>query len=174
MLRALIAAGALLASGALPAGSDGPSVKSTDAYFAAYPADTSPLPLIRPPNFASAPAVVKAARARVERAVSQGPYYAGRVAVVRWACGRNCERWALVDMASGQISMVEEPALQPLRRNFPCDADALEFRGDSHLLRVHRLEGDQVVTQDFLWSISGVQLEKFAESAMSAEQFCRR
>ncbi len=154
--------------------SDGPSVKSTDAYFAAYPADTSPLPLIRPPDFASAPALAKGARGRIQQAAMRGPFYAGGVAVARWGCGRNCERWALVDMASGKVSMVEEPALQPLRRNFPCDADPLEFREDSHLLRVHRLEGDQVVTQDFLWSISSLSLEKFADSAMSAEQFCRR
>jgi len=154
--------------------SDGPTVRSTDAYFAAYPADTSPLPLIRAPDFASAPAPARGSRGRIERAASRGPNYAGRVAVARWECGRNCERWALVDMASGRIVMEEDKALQPLRRNFPCDADPLEFREDSHLLRVHRLEGDQVVTQDFLWSINSLSLEKFADSAMSAEQFCRR
>ncbi len=154
--------------------SDGPAVKSSDAAFAGHPADTSPLPFIGKPDFASAPALAKGARGRIERAATRGPYYAGRVAVARWACGRNCEHWALVDMASGRVVMEEDKTLQPLRRNFPCDADPLEFREDSHLLRVHRLDRDMVVTQDFLWSIEAQRLEKSAESAMTAEQFCRR
>jgi hypothetical protein len=154
--------------------SDATPVKSSDAPFASYPADTSPLPSIRSPDFASAPARARAGRGSIERAATRGPYNAGRVAVARWACGRNCEHWALVDMASGRVVMEQDKALQPLRRNFPCDADPLEFREDSHLLRVHRLDGDRVVTQDFLWSIDAQRLEKSAESAMSAEQFCRR
>ena len=142
------------------------------ARFEDYPADTSPLPTTRPPNFNGTDAAVRRARGLIERAVVRGPNFAGRATVARWECGRNCERWALVDMVTGRITWVDDKALQPARRNFPCDAAAIEFRDDSRLLRVHRLEGDRVVTQDYLWWDD--RLEKGAESARSAEQFCRK
>jgi hypothetical protein len=142
------------------------------ASFESYPADTSPLPATRPPNFNGSDAAVRRARGFIERATVRGPNFAGRAAVARWGCGRNCERWAVVDMATGRISWVEDQAVQPVRRNFPCDAEAIEFRDDSRLLRVHRLEGNRVVTQDFLWWDD--RLERAAESAQSFEQFCRR
>ena len=148
--------------------------QSADAVFAAYPADTRPLPATRPPDFDSAPAGAKPFRTRIERAAVRGPNYAGRVAVARWGCGARCENWALVDMVSGRIAWVDDKLLQPLRSNFPCDAEPLEYREDSRLLRVHRLEGERVVTQDFLWSNEALRLEKSAESAQGAGQFCRK
>ena len=142
------------------------------ARFEAYPADTSPLPSTRPPNFNGADAVVRRARGAIERAVVRGPNFAGRAVVARWGCGRDCERWAIVDMATGGIAWMDDGAVQPARRNFPCDAEALEYRDDSRLLRVHRLEGDRVVTRDVVWWED--RLELGAESAQSAQQFCRR
>ena len=146
--------------------------RAQGALFEAYPADTSPLPATRPPNFTGADAAVRRARGAIERAVVHGPNFAGRAVVARWACGRDCERWAIVDMATGGIAWADDTAVQPARRNFPCDAEALEYREDSRLLRVHRLEGNLVVTQDLVWWED--RLEKGAESAQSAQQFCQR
>jgi hypothetical protein len=199
-MRALCAAVALLSSGALPAATVGgrlgypsealPAMivvaqaeqrprlaerevpRAQGARFEAYPADTSPLPSTRPPNFNGADAAVRRARGAIERAVVRGPDFAGRAVVARWACGRDCERWAIVDMATGGIGWVDDTAVQPARRNFPCDAEALEYREDSRLLRVHRLEGDQVVTREVVWWED--RLELGAESAQSAQQFCGR
>jgi len=38
---------------------------------------------------------------------------------------------------------------------------------------VHRLDGERVVTQDFVWSYESLRLEPVGESAQSAQQFCR-
>ena len=140
--------------------------------FARYPADLDPPPATRAPDFGSAPP--GADRERIVRAVVRGPFYAGRVAVARWPCGEGCENWALVDVASGRISWMEEAALQPLRGGFPCKkAEALEFSEASRLLRVHRLEGERVVTRDFVWSYEAQRAVPAGESARGVEEFCR-
>ena len=166
------AAIALVSSAALPDAASAETPRARGAPFEAYPTDTSPLPATRPPNFSGVDAMVRRARALIEQAVSRGPNFAGRAAVARWGCGRDCERWAIVDMATGQIAWVDDKAVQPVRRNFPCGAEPLEYRGNSRLLRVHRLDGDHVVTQDFLWWED--RLERGAENAQSIEEFCRR
>jgi len=142
------------------------------AGFEAYPADTSPLPATRPPNFSGADAAVRRARGLIERAVTRGPNFAGRAVVARWECGRSCERWALVDLPTGRITWLDDKELQPVHRNLPCNVEPLEYRDDSRLLRVHRLEGEHVVTQDILWWED--HFEMGAESVRNAEQFCRR
>ena len=144
------------------------------ASFEKYPADTAVLPKTRIPDFDTAPAAVKPFREQVERASVRGPGFAGRVVVARWGCGAACENWALVDRVSGRVAWVNDPALQPSRRNFPCDAEALEYREDSRLLRVHRIEGGRVVTQDFLWTNEGSRLDRGVQSAQSVERFCAR
>jgi hypothetical protein len=138
--------------------------------FAAYPADSTPPASTRTPDFDSAPAALKYQRSTLQRAASRGPFYAGRIGVARWGCGQRCQNWALVDIATGRITY--DAALQPLRGGWPCDADALEFRDDSRLLRLHRAEGANVVTQEFLWDND--RLRKSAESTQSAAEFCRR
>src|SRR5574341_1034717 len=135
---------------------------------------SNPPPTTRPADFAAAPAAVKAQRARIQRATTRGPFYAGRVAIARWECGARCEHWVLVDMASGRIVWTEDAALQPARADFPCEAQALEYREESRLLRVHRCEGGQVVTRDFLWSYDAQRLEPAGTSAQSVERFCRK
>src|SRR5258708_332533 len=145
-----------------------------DALFAKYPADPSPLAATKPPDFDSAPAAVKSFRSRILRAPTPGPFApAGRVAVARWGCGSSCESWALVDMASGRITWIDDPAVQPLRFDFPCDAQPLEAREESRLLRVHRMEGGRVATQDFVWSAEAQRLEKKEQSSQTVEQFCK-
>ena len=140
--------------------------------FAKYPADLNPPPATRSPDFASAP--VGADVERIQRAVTRGPFYAGRVAVARWPCGDVCEHWALVDIASGRIVALDDTALQPLRSEFPCKkAEALEFSEASRLLRVHRLEGERVLTRDFVWSYEMTRLDAAGESAQSVEEFCQ-
>ena len=140
--------------------------------FARYPADLNPPSATRPPDFAAAPA--GADRARIELAVVHGPFYAGRVAVARWPCGEACENWALVDLASGRIAWTDDAALQPLRGAFPCKkAEPLEFSEASRLLRVHRLDGERVLTRDFVWSYEAARLDAVGESARSVEEFCR-
>ena len=135
--------------------------------FARYPADLDPPPVTRAPDFALAPA--GADRERILRAVVRGPYYAGRVAVARWPCGEDCENWALVDLGSGRVAWMDEV----LRGGFPCKkAEALEFSEASRLLRVHRLDGERVLTRDFVWSYEGLRLVPSGESARSVEEFC--
>lgn len=162
----------LVSSGALPGAASADAPRARGAAFDAYPADTSPLPVTRQPNFSGADTAVRRARAFIEQAAARGPDFAGRVAVARWGCGRACERWALVDVASGRIAWVDDAALQPVRRNFPCNAEPLEYRGNSRLLRVHRMDGGSVVTQDIVWWEDRV--EWGAESVRSPEEFCRR
>ena len=163
-MRVLLAAGFLLASGALPAATPEPP----QGGFDAYPADTTPPAATRPIDFESAHPLVKNQRRTLQRAASRGPFFAGHIAVARWACGMSCEAWALVDITSGRVSVVEE--LHRLGGSLPCPAEALEFRDDSRLLRVHRVEGGRVLTQDFLWSNGA--LEKASASAQSAAEFC--
>ncbi len=140
--------------------------------FAKYPADLDPPPATRSPDYATAPP--GADLERIQRAVSRGPFYAGRVAVARWPCGELCEHWALVDIVTGRIVSVDDAALQPLRSEFPCKkAEALEFSEASRLLRVHRLDGARVVTRDFVWSYETARLDAAGESAQSVEEFCQ-
>jgi len=140
--------------------------------FARYPADLNPPAQTRSPDFATAP--TGADLERIQRAVTRGPFYAGRVAVARWPCGEDCENWALVDVASGRIVASDDAALQPLRGGFPCKkAEALEFSEASRLMRVHRIDGERVVTRDFIWSYEALRLEAVGESARSVEEFCQ-
>ena len=135
--------------------------------FARYPADLNPPPATRAPDYATAPP--GADLQRIERAVLRGPFYAGRVAVARWPCGEACENWALVDIGSGRVYWMEDA----LRAGFPCKkAEALEFSEASRLLRVHRLDGERVLTRDFVWSYEAARLEPAGESARSVEEFC--
>jgi hypothetical protein len=135
--------------------------------FARYPADLNPPPATRAPDYTAAPP--GADLQRIQSAVLRGPYYAGRVAVARWPCGEACENWALVDTATGRASWMEEA----LRGGFPCKkAEGLEFSEASRLLRVHRLDGERVVTRDFVWSYEASRLEPAGESQRSVEQFC--
>src|ERR1044071_4354592 len=96
--------------------------------------------------------------------------FGGAVTKSGWPCGDGCESWALVDIASGRVAWMDEA----LYAGFPCKkAEALEFSEASRLLRVHRLDGERVVTRDFIWSYEGTRLEAVGESARSVEEFCQ-
>ena len=139
--------------------------------FARYPADLNAPATTRPADFTTAPP--GADYERIQRAATRGPFYAGYIAVARWPCGAECENWALVDMSTGRIAFMDDAALQPLRGRFPCKkAEALEFSEASRLMRVHRLDGERVVTRDFIWSYETKRLEPAGESARSVEEFC--
>jgi hypothetical protein len=140
--------------------------------FARYPADLNPPAATRETDLSTAPA--GADYARIQRAATRGPFFAGRIAVARWPCGEACENWALVDVATGRVVTLDDAALQPLRSTFPCKkAEALEFSEASRLMRVHRLEGERVLTRDFVWSYEAARLEPAGESARTVEEFCQ-
>ena len=140
--------------------------------FARYPADLNPPAKTHVPDLLSAPA--GADHERILRAAARGPFYAGRVAVARWPCGEGCENWALIDVATGRIVSVDDAALQPLRSAFPCKkAEALEFSEASRLMRVHRIEGERVLTRDFVWSYEASRLEPAGQSTQTVEEFCQ-
>lgn len=140
--------------------------------FARYPADLSPPAITREADLSTAPA--GADHQRIQRAATLGPFFAGRIAVARWPCGEGCENWALVDIASGRVVSLDDAALQPLRSTFPCKkAEALEFSEASRLMRVHRLEGERVLTRDFVWSYEAARLEAAGQSMQTVEEFCQ-
>ena len=140
-----------------------------DAYPAAVPTTTKWVQ----PDYESAPPAARAFRSALEAAVAKGSVFAGTVAVARWGCGSGCEHWALVDRTTGTITM-PEPPLQPLDYKLPCEREALEFRPDSRLLMVHRLDNDRVATHALLWSDETHGLRELAQVVMPAAEFCAR
>ena len=108
-----------------------PPPPGADALFAKYRVSADPPAQTKPIDFNAAPAPVKARAAEVQRAATRGPFFAGSVAIARWSCGQGCEGWALADIASGRVAWIDDPALQPLRTDLPCDLEALDAREDS-------------------------------------------
>ncbi|MBC8025208.1 MAG: hypothetical protein H7Y89_04400, partial [Steroidobacteraceae bacterium] len=89
----------------------------------------------------------------------------------RWRCGAACENWALVDLASGYIYFPEAP-WTTLRTKLPCDIEPIEYRLDSRLLRLHRLDADHIRTQTYLWSNEDHALTPFVEGVAPIADFC--
>lgn len=137
-------------------------------YPVAAPAAFKP----RHPDFRLAPAGASAYKRQIKLGARAGAVFAGRVAITTWGCGTRCENWAMVDLSSGHIVWPEAP-FQPLQYNLPCEAKLLEYRLDSRMLSLHRLEGDRVITQNFLWSNDAHRLERLNEKATPVELFCR-
>jgi hypothetical protein len=139
--------------------------------YDAFPA-TAAAPAAWPaPNYDSAPPAARPFRTRLEAAVTNGPYFAGTVAVARWGCGNGCENWALIDRATGTVTMPERP-LQPLDYDLPCEHELLEFRPDSRLLLVHQVESDHVVTHALVWQNDTHGLRQVAQIVTPVVQFC--
>jgi hypothetical protein len=143
----------------------------SDPLFQRYPEDATPPASTRPPDFSAVPAL-QGQRAAIERAANRGPFFAGRVGIARWGCGKDCENWALVDIASGRIDPLE--GLQGLRRNLPCQADPIDFRDDSRLMRVRSLDGAGVLVREFAWSYENGRLEPLGRSTITPEELCRQ
>jgi hypothetical protein len=139
--------------------------------YDAFPA-TAAAPAAWPaPNYDSAPPAARPFRTRLEAAVTNGPYFAGTVAVARWGCGNGCENWALIDRATGTVTMPERP-LQPLDYDLPCEHELLEFRPDSRLLLVHQVESDHVVTHALVWQNETHGLRQVAQIVTPVVEFC--
>jgi hypothetical protein len=139
--------------------------------YDAFPA-TATVPATWPaPNYDSAPPAARPFRTRLEAAVANGPYFAGTVALARWACGNGCESWALIDRATGTVTMPERP-LQPLDYDLPCEHELLEFRPDSRLLLVHQVDSDRVVTHAMVWQNETHDLRQAAQVVTPIAQFC--
>jgi hypothetical protein len=157
----------------LPAAKAAASAIATLPRYDAYPAAPPPTTTLAKPDYDSAPPAARPFRSSLEAAVANGPFFAGTVAVARWGCGSGCERWALIDRATGTITM-PGPPLQPLDDKLPCAREPLEFQPDSRLLLVHRLDNDRVVTHALLWSDETHGLRELAQSAAPAAEFCAR
>ena len=125
----------------------------------------------KPPNFARASDVARKFRAELEAAAASGAVYSQEVAVARWSCGAACENWALVDLASGNIVWPDEP-WHTLRSNLPCEVPPIDFRLESRLLRLHRLDGEYIRTQTYLWSNEEHVLTPLVEGVAPAKDFC--
>jgi hypothetical protein len=72
---------------------------------------------------------------------AKGPNFNGHYRVASWGCGPDCLKWAVVDLESGSVWLVSDPA-------FPCwgaDASAappwVEIRVDSSLLVLNECRG---------------------------------
>ena len=94
------------------------------------------------------------------------------MAIARWSCGAGCENWALADIASGRLAWIDDPALQPLRAELPCDLEALDAREDSRLLLIRRRDGANVIVQELLWSPQAQRLERGARSVKPVAELC--
>jgi hypothetical protein len=139
--------------------------------YDAFPA-TAVAPAAWPaPNYDSAPPAARPFRTRLEAAVANGPYFAGTVAVARWGCGSGCENWALIDRATGTVTMPDRP-LQPLDYDLPCEHELLEFRPDSRLLLVHQVASDHVVTHALVWQNETHGLRQVAQIVTPVVEFC--
>jgi hypothetical protein len=147
-----------------------PAMASLPRYDA-FPA-TATAPATWPaPNYDSAPPAARPFRTRLEAAVANGPYFAGTVAIARWGCGNGCESWALIDRATGTVTMPERP-LQPLDYDLPCEHELLEFRPDSRLLLVHQVDSDRVVTHAMVWQNETHDLRQAAQVVTPIAEFC--
>lgn len=118
----------------------------------------SPAPL----NFTFAPQG-RAYRAVLERAVAQGPNFAGYYTVATWSCGDECHRLAVIDLRSGEVFL---PQLRPQL--------GVSFRLNSRLLIETPPEAVQAAWRDgkaperyrtryYLWQANGFELIDFAE-----------
>jgi hypothetical protein len=153
----------------LPTPNESTAAPRFDAYSVALAA--TPKPVM--PDFASAPPAARPYRSQIEAAAAKGATFAGNVAIARWGCGSACENWALVDLSTGKVVLPGAPLL-PLAHNLPCEHELLEFRVDSRLLLVHRLDGNRVVTHALLWTDNAGALSPLAQIVTPVAQFCAK
>jgi hypothetical protein len=153
----------------LPTPNESTTIPRFDAYAVAVVA--TPIPVR--PDLGSAPAAVRPYRSHIEAAAAKGATFAGNVAIARWSCGSACENWALVDLSTGKVALPDAPLL-PVQHNLPCEHELLEFRVDSRLLLVHRLDGNRVVTHALLWSDTARALSPLSQIVTSVAQFCAK
>jgi len=110
-------------------------------------------------------------RESVQRALLNGPNFAGQVTAAMTRCGPACARVVLVDWRSGQV---QEPApLAEIQGSLPCRADeAVLFRRDSRLMSISRSRGTLVVTQYYVWNEKTGALAPTGEYQRTPRTFC--
>jgi hypothetical protein len=113
-------------------------------------------------------------RAIVERALSNGPNFAGHVTAALMHCGPECSRLVLIDWITGAILGLPSQQLRTdIEGTLPCRPDeALLFRRDSRLLSVSRVQGTVVVTQYYVWNQKNAALWQSSEYRRSSQTFC--
>jgi hypothetical protein len=111
-------------------------------------------------------------RELVQRAVSNGPNFAGHVTAALTPCGAACARLVLLDWDTGTIQGLQDPQSE-IRGALPCRTDeAVLFRRDSRLLSISRARGASVITQYFVWNQKNAGLAQNIEYRRSAPAFC--
>ena len=110
-------------------------------------------------------------RELVQRALSNGPNFAGHLTAALRSCGASCGRLVLVDWRSGRL---QEPApLAEIQGTLPCRIDeALQFRVDSRLMSVSRTRGTTMVTQYYVWNQKNSVLVQSGENKRTSPAFC--
>ena len=113
-------------------------------------------------------------RAIVERALSNGPNFAGHVTAALTHCGPECSRLVLIDWITGAILGLPSQQLRTdIEGTLPCRPDeTLLFRRDSRLLSVSRVQGTVVVTQYYVWNQKNAALWQSGEYRRSSQTFC--
>jgi hypothetical protein len=107
----------------------------------------------------------------VQRALLNGPNFAGHVTATLTRCGPACGRLVLVDWFSGQVQ--EPPPLAEIQGTLPCRPDeALLFRRDSRLMSVSQTRGSAVITQYYVWNQKNAVLVQSGEYQRTPQSFC--
>jgi hypothetical protein len=153
-----------------PDGGDVDELRLAAPKFSEYPA----------PAYAGARAAALAAGGdeRLERdrealaAALAGPAnFAGRMVLLRLACGSGCEQAALVDLATGRVAF--PPALAELPASTPCSSRGpLVFRRDSRLVTVTGREQSELVTHYYVWDADAGLLRQVASLASPLDERC--
>jgi hypothetical protein len=138
--------------------------------FSEYPSESYESSTAPKIDFAGTPLSVED-RELVQRALSNGPNFAGHLTAALTRCGAGCGRLVLVDWRSGQL---QEPApLAEIQGTLPCRTDeALLFRRDSRLMSVSRARGTVVVTQYYVWNQNNSTLVQSGEYKRASPAFC--
>jgi hypothetical protein len=113
-------------------------------------------------------------RELAQQALAGGPNFAGHVTATLTSCGAACGRVLLIDWRSGAVQELPPPgAREESQGALPCRTEeALQFRRDSRLLSVTRLQGTAVVTQYYVWNQNGAAPLSGGEYRRSSQAFC--
>lgn len=110
-------------------------------------------------------------RREIAESFAKGPNFAGQVTIMRIRCGANCEHLLLLDWRSDRIS--QPPELTAIQETLPCrSAEAVQFRRDSRLLSVTRMQDGAILTDYYLWRSDNASIALLAQYRRSARRFC--
>jgi len=111
--------------------------------FAQYPATLQAGIRRVPPDLASHPQA-RRFRTVLREGARKGANFAGHYALVSWGCGTGCLRFALVDLATGQVRFPDriESVFAPMPPGEGEPRSPLHFRRDSRLLEIEGYVGE--------------------------------